>query len=133
MTRAAITMAFLFLSENLALFRKYPPPRSSLAFARSTSLSIGRGQKTLSPTSIRSDGSIVRAKARAMPTATTRAMPMDLTRVYWPIMSAPKPIMTVAPLVVMLSPAQVRLVLTASSLVLPRTRSSLYLDMMKMQ
>ena len=72
----------------------------------------------------------VRATRRAMPIPMAMATPMLCVIGKLVREREPKAIMTVIPLVVMLSPAHVTEVFTLSSLSCPLRRSSRYLDMM---
>ena len=90
------------------------------------------GQNTLFPRSIRMDGTRVSATSSAMPIDRPITRPMVRIIEKSAMANAKNDIITVAPLVDMLSPAHVTDVLTASSLTWPLMRSSRYLATMNM-
>src|SRR2546428_1151207 len=117
------------LTLKLAALRKYPGLSALLSralAAYASNLLPDVGQNIRSPTTRMSDGISVRLTRRAIRTPNPRATPMDLRRVKLLIVIAPNAIITVVPLVAMLSPDQVTDVWTGWVLSLPPLRSSRY-------
>src|SRR5512136_347634 len=122
--------------EKVAALWKYPRcpwDRFSMTLSANLYQRAPRvGQNIRFPSSMMSEGTRVSATRRDMPIAKPRMMPMVFIMEKSAMARAKNEIMTVAPLVVMLSPAQVTEVLTAFSLLYPLMRSSLYLATMNM-
>ena len=130
-SRATTVMSLACLMENLADLEKYPVFFSmdfSTPAAYFANLSPTFGQKTTLGTVIIIEGMKVREPRRATRTPPPTAKPIPFKK------GTPEKrprntneIITVRPLVAMLSPAQVTDLVTARTLSLPLTLSSLYL------
>src|SRR5579863_8948314 len=131
----ARTMRVLaLLTENAPLLEKYPFLLSNLAKLDCeylANLAPEVGQKVLPPTRLTMAGTSVRATERATRTPNPTTIPIVRRKVIEVRESARKEMITVAPLVAMLSPAQVIDVSIPCCTEAPRTRSSLYLAMTK--
>src|SRR5512136_2026387 len=134
MRSAATSTVLAWLMEKVAALWKYPRcPWDLLSMTFSANLyqrAPRVGQNIRFPNSIMSEGTRVSATRRDMPIAKPMMMPMVFIMENSAMPRAKNDIITVAPLVVMLSPAHVTEVLTASSLLCPLMRSSLYLATM---
>ena len=137
---ATTTMGTACLVENLPARVKYLLLKStSFPYTPLRSLlpdlyeSIVLGQKILSPRTARMAGIRVSAANIATTIPIARTMAMDETRLYEQRDMTANPMMTARPDVMTDSPAHFMASVTASDLSFPALRSSLYLEIMKME